>query len=79
MAKQNKTRQFEIPKHHIGKFFSQIDNSELDYSLVEVDQENEELIIEIEYSSSERDEVMNFIELLDEWKNENEEEESEED
>lgn len=80
MATKNKIRQFEIPKHHIGAFFSHIDDSDLEYSLVEVDQDNDELIIEIEYSPNERDEVMNMIELLDEWKNddETEEEESEE-
>lgn len=76
MAK-NKTRQFEIPKQHMGTFFSHIDDSDLDYSLVDVDQDNDELIIAIEYSPSERDEVMNLIELLDEWNND--EEESEED
>lgn len=69
---QNKTRQFEIPKQLIGSFFSQLDDSGLDYSLVEVDEETEELIIGVEYSPAERDEVMNLIELLDEWTNEEE-------
>jgi len=70
---QNKTRQFEIPKQLIGSFFSQLDDSDLEYSLVEVNEENEELTISIEYSPDERDEVMNLIELLDEWTNEEEE------
>jgi hypothetical protein len=70
---QNKTRQFEIPKQHIGSFFSQLDDSDLDYSLIGVDDENEELVISIEYSQGERDEVMSLIELLDEWTNEEEE------
>lgn len=70
---QNKTRQFEIPKQLIGSFFSQLDDSDLEYSLIEVDEENEELIIGVEYSPAERDEVMNLIELLDEWTNEEEE------
>ena len=70
---QNKTRQFEIPKQLIGSFFSQLDDSDLEYSLVEIDEENDELIIGIEYSPSERDEVMNLIELLDEWTNAEEE------
>lgn len=68
MAKQkNKTRQFEIPAHHIGGFFSHLDNTDLTFSLVDVDEENDELIVEVEYSPEERDEVMNLIELLDEW------------
>jgi hypothetical protein len=72
---ENKIRKFEIPKQHIGNFFSELDDSDLDYSLVGLDEENEELIIAIEYSPAERDEVMNLIELLDEWLSEEEEEE----
>lgn len=69
MAKQEttKTRTFEIPKEFIGTFFSQLEDSELDYELIEVDEENEELIIEVEYAPTQRDEVMNLIESLDDY------------
>ena len=79
MAKKTiKTRQFEIPAPFVGGFFSRLEETELDYSLVEVDQVNDELIVEVEYSPEEREEVMNLIELLDEYYDENTEEEEEE-
>ena len=73
MAKENKTRQFEIPKDFIGIFFGALENTELAYELVEVN-EDDELVVEVEYDSNERDEVMNLIELLDNYYEEVEEE-----
>lgn len=78
MAKQIKTRQFEIPASFIGEFFNKLEETGLNYALVEVDQENDELIVDVDYSSDERDEVMNLIELLDEYLDDNTEEEEEE-
>lgn len=79
MAKRekNKTRQFEIPKDFIGTFFNQLEETELNYELIEIDEDNNDLVIEIEYSTDEREEVMNLIELLDEY-SDGEEEETEE-
>jgi hypothetical protein len=74
MAKQNKTRQFEIPRDFIGTFFSSLDQTDLAYELIEIT-EDEELVIEVEYDEKERDEVMNLIELLDEYYEEVESEE----
>lgn len=79
MAKQEttKTRTFEIPKEFIGTFFSHLEDSDLNYELIEVDQDNDELILEVEYTTSQRDEVMNLIELLDDYLGEQEEEDEE--
>ncbi|MBA3705501.1 MAG: hypothetical protein H0W84_06250 [Bacteroidetes bacterium] len=66
MAKQNKTRQFEIPKNFIGTFFGALENADLTYELIEIS-EDDELVIEVEYDSNERDDVMNLIELLDDY------------
>lgn len=74
MAKQNKTRQFEIPRDFIGTFFGALDQTDLAYELIEIT-EDEELVIELEYDEKERDEVMNLIELLDEYYEEVESEE----
>lgn len=67
MAKtQNKTRQFEVPKDFIGSFFGALEETDLVYDLIEVN-EDDELVVEIEYDSKERDDVMNLIELLDDY------------
>lgn len=67
MAKaQNKTRQFEIPKVFIGTFFGALEGAELAYELIEVN-EDDELVVDVEYDSNERDDVMNLIELLDDY------------
>lgn len=74
MAKQNKTRQFEIPKDYIGSFFGALEDTDLAYELIEIN-EDDELVIEVEYDSNGRDDVMNLIELLDEYYEEVEDEE----
>ncbi len=77
MAKaQKKTRQFEIPRDFIGTFFGALDQTDLAYELIEIT-EDEELVIEVEYNDKERDEVMNLIEVLDEFHAEVEDEDEE--
>lgn len=67
MAKaQKKTRQFEIPRNFIGTFFGALDETDLAYELIELT-EDEELVIEVEYDEKERDDVMNLIEVLDDY------------
>lgn len=80
MAKREKikTRQFEIPKNFIGAFFNQLEETELNYELIEIDEDHNDLIIEVEYSSDDREDVMNLIELLDEYLDEEQEELEEE-
>lgn len=62
-----KSRIFDIPKEFIGTFFSQLEDTDLEYTLSEIDEHNEELSIGVEYSPSQREEVMNLIELLDDY------------
>ncbi len=67
MAKtKNKTRQFEIPKDFIGSFFGALEETDLAYELIEVN-EDDELVVDIEYDSNERGDIMNLIELLDDY------------
>lgn len=56
-----------MPKVFIGTFFSHLEETSLDYNIIEYDMEEDELIVGVEYSPDERDEVMNLIELLDEY------------
>jgi hypothetical protein len=72
-----KSRTFEIPKDFIGTFFSQLEDSDLEYTLSEIDEDNEELIIEVEYSPSQREVVMNLIELLDDYQQDDDEDDDE--
>lgn len=74
-----KSRTFEIPKEFIGTFFSHLEDSELEYTLSEIDEDNEELSIEVEYSPSQREEVMNLIELLDDYLQEQQDDDNEDD
>lgn len=73
---QRRKRSFEVPKEFVSTFLSHLNDTELEYTLSEVD-EDENLIIEIEYSQEEKEEVMNLIELLDEYLEEDETEEEE--
>jgi hypothetical protein len=75
---KNKSRTFEIPKEMISTFFTNLEETELEYELKEVDEDGD-LVIEIDYSENEKGEVMDLIELLDEYYNQNEEESEEED
>lgn len=72
-----KTRTFEIPKALLGMFFTKLEENELDYELIDVNQEEEELEITISYATHQKDEVMDLIELIDDYYSENEEENDE--
>jgi hypothetical protein len=61
-----KNRVFVIPKDFISAFFEKLEDSGLEYKLTEVDKEGD-LCVEVRYSSSEREEVMDLVELEDEF------------
>ena len=66
MAKQEKikTRTFESPKALLGEFFTQLEENELEYELVEVNQDDDELEITVTYSEHQKGNVMDLIELV---------------
>ena len=68
-----RTKQFEVPKEMIALFFDQADDSELETELVEVN-EDEELVVNVNYEESEKSEVMSLVELLEDHFSELEEE-----
>ena len=76
--KQSKTRLFEVPKDFIGSFFTALEETDLTSELIEVS-EDDEIIVEIEYVEQQRDDVMNLIELLDEYLAQLDDEEEEDD
>ena len=69
---KTKTRQFDVPKEFIGTFFSNLEETELDYSIIEYDHDNDELIVYVDYTPDEREEVMDLIELSDDYNTEDE-------
>ena len=75
---KTKTRIFEIPKALLGIFFTKLEENELDYELIEVNQDEEEIEITISYATHQKDNVMDLIELIDDYYSENEEENEEE-
>ncbi len=78
MSKEKtKKRTFEVPKEILSEFITQLDETELPYELKEVDEDGD-LVIEVEYSTSQKDDIMDLIELIDDYFSE-EEEENEED
>jgi len=84
MAKQEKTktRTFDIPKDLLGEFFTLLEENELEYELVDVNQDDDELEITVTYSESQKGIVMDLIELIDDYFSEideNEENENEDD
>ena len=68
---EKKTRWFLVPKEAIGNFFTELEESGLDYEFGEV--EDGKLEVEVGYSNTERDEVMTLIEIIDEHSGEEEE------
>jgi hypothetical protein len=68
-----RTRQFEIPQELIADFFTTAEQEDLEIELIEVN-EDDELVVEIQYDNSERDSVMNLVELLDDYYGEEDEE-----
>ncbi len=73
-----KTRTFEIPKALLGEFFTQLETNELDYELIDVNQDDDELEITVTYTEHQKGNVMDLIELIDDYFSENEENEEEE-
>ena len=80
MTKQEniKTRTFDIPKDLLGEFFTVLEENELEYELVDVNQDDDELEITVTYSESQKGIVMNLIELIDDYFSETEENEDDE-
>ena len=80
MAKQEKTktRTFDIPKDLLGEFFTQLEENELEYELIDVNQDDDELEIAVTYSESQKGIVMDLIELIDDYFSETDENEEEE-
>lgn len=64
--RSNKKRTFAIPKGFIAVFFDKLEDSGLDYELTEVDEDGD-LCVEVEYTPSDREEVMDLVELEDEY------------
>ncbi len=74
-----RTKTFLVPKSLIALFFDQVDDSGLETSITELTEE-EALVVNVHYEESEREEVMNLVELIDddtEPENEPDEEEEE--
>jgi hypothetical protein len=81
MTKQEriKNRTFEVPIELIGTFFTQVEENELDYELIDVNQDDDMLEITLSYTESQKGNVMDLIELIDDYFSENEAQESEDD
>lgn len=86
MAKQEKTktRTFDIPKDLLGEFFTLLEENELEYELIDVNQDDDELEITVTYKESQKGIIMDLIELIDDYfsetdKNEDDENEDDED
>ena len=62
-----RARFFEIHRDMIGDFFTKADEANLDVELIQVNKEDDELVVEIKYEDEERDDVMNLIEMLDDY------------
>lgn len=61
-----RTRIFEVPKDMIPDFFTAASEADLETELLEIS-EDEELVVEVSYNQDDRDEVLNLIELLDDY------------
>ncbi len=73
---KTKNRKFEIPKEMVSPFINQLEETELFYELKEVDEDGD-LIINVKYSDSQKEDIMDLIELLDEYYSDEEETEEE--
>lgn len=74
MSKEKtKKRNFEVPKEILSEFITQLDETELSYELKEVNEDGD-LIIEVEYSTNQKEDIMDLIELIDEYYIDEEEE-----
>lgn len=75
-----RTRTFEVPQNIIPEFFQYAEKTELGVELMRViegEDDNEDCLeVEITYEDRERKEVMNLIELIDDYFRGDEEEEN---
>ncbi len=67
-----RTRTFEVPQNIIPEFFQYAEKTELGVELMRViegDEDDDEDVLEVEitYEDSERKEVMNLVELIDDY------------
>ena len=71
-----RTRTFQIPQGIIPEFFQYAEQTELDVELIAVNEGEDEdtLEVDITYDDRERKEVMNLIELIDDYLRDEEEE-----
>lgn len=63
---QTKTRLFEVKQPIISEFFNAVEENDLYCELHEL-VDHETLTVKVYYEPDERDQVMNLIELLDEY------------
>lgn len=73
---QTRKRQFVIPKEFVSTFLDYTNDTGLEYTLSEVD-EDENLIIYVEYSIDKRQHILNLLDILEEHFEENEAEDDE--
>lgn len=74
MSAQTKKRTFAIPQDFLASFFQELEEGELDFELTEVDEDGD-LIVKVTYDTSQREQIMNLIELEDEYNDDDEDEE----
>ncbi len=68
-----RTKQFEIPTELIAEFAEVLSNNELNNSINGVNEEGE-ILITVAYEKDERETVFELSELVDDYKDQNEEE-----
>lgn len=70
---KSRSRSFDVPTELLAEFFTATDEYELEIELVEIP-DPETLSVEVTYHPSQRDAVMNLIELIDEYEQEDDDE-----
>ncbi|MBX7206531.1 MAG: hypothetical protein K1X81_13995 [Bacteroidia bacterium] len=76
MANNNpRSRKFDVPTQLLAEFFTATDEYELEIELVEIP-DPDTLCVEVSYHPSQRDVVMNLIELIDEYEQEEDDDEN---
>lgn len=60
-----RTRTFELPIENLEDFFTRLNQTSLNGRLIEVD-EDEELVVAVEYDEDQREEMMLLIEAVEE-------------
>ena len=62
-----KERTFYVPKGLLGNFFSRLEEAELEFDLIDLDPDEDELEISLSYSQQQRGDVLDLIELIDDY------------